>query len=69
MKLLNQEGKVKSTVENEKIFLNKKLKDIFYENISARFYNFPKTHNKSLIDLLINDKDEEKKNISLIYLI
>ena len=47
LKLLNQDGKVKSTVDNEKIFLNKKLKDIFSENISARFYNFPKTHNKS----------------------
>ena len=47
MKLLNQEGKVKSTVDNEKIFLNKKLKDIFSENISARSYNFPKTHNKT----------------------
>jgi predicted HicB family RNase H-like nuclease len=48
-------------VNVDKSFLDKNLKDIFSENISSRFYNFPETYNKSLIDSLINEKDEEKK--------
>ena len=61
LKILNQNEKVKSTVNIEKKFLVKTLKDIFSENISARLSNFPKNHNKVLIELLIKEKDEEKK--------
>ena len=61
LKILNQNEKVKSTVNVEKSFLVKTLKDIFSENISARLSNFPKTHNKLLIESLIKEQDEEKK--------
>ena len=61
LKILNQEEKVNTTVNLDKSFLLKNLKDIFSENISARFNNFPKNHNKLLIESLINEKDEEKK--------
>ena len=61
LKIVNQKNKINSTVNNDKSFLQKTLKEIFSENISARFYNFPKTHNKVLIESLINEKDEEKK--------
>ena len=61
LKIINQTNKVKSTVNVNKSFLDKTLKDIFSENISSRFYNFPETYNKTLIESLINEKDEEKK--------
>ena len=61
LKMLNQDNKVKSTVNCDKIFLNKKLKDIFSENISSRFNNFPKNFNKTLIETLLNDTNEERK--------
>ena len=61
LKILNQQEKVNSTVNIEKTFLNKTLKEIFSENISARFNNYPLTYNKTLIESLINEKDEENK--------
>ena len=61
LKILNQDEKVNSTVNIEKSFLFKTLKDIFSENISARLSNFPKNHNKILIESLMTEKDEEKK--------
>ena len=45
LKILNQDEKVNSTVNIEKSFLFKTLKDIFSENISARLSNFQKNHN------------------------
>ena len=61
LKVLTQEKKVKSTVDFDKSFLTKTLKDIFSDDISARFYNFSKDYNKKLIISLIQDKDEERK--------
>ena len=61
LKILNQEKKAKSTVDFDKSFLTKTLKDIFSGDISARFYNFSKDYNRELIKSLIQDKDEERK--------
>jgi hypothetical protein len=61
LKILNQEKKVKSTVDFDKTFLTKTLKDIFSDDISARFFNFSKDYNKELIKSLLLDKDEERK--------
>ena len=61
LKIINQKNKVKSTVNVDRTFLDKNLKDIFSENISARFNNFPETYNKTLIESLINEEDKEKK--------
>ena len=60
--MISQTHKIKSSIEYEKFFLQKKLKDIFSENISKRLSNYTQNHNKIIIDLLINEKDEEKKN-------
>ena len=60
LKILKQNNKIKSTVEIDKIFLEKLLKDILSEDISNRFNNFSPDHNKIMIESLINDKDEEK---------
>ena len=62
LKIISQKNKVKSTVNIDKSFLDKNLKDIFFENISGRFNNFPKTYNKTLIESLLNEEDEEKKS-------
>ena len=62
LKIISQKNKVKSTVNIDKSFLDKNLKDIFSENISGRFNNFPKTYNKTLIESLLNEEDEEKKS-------
>ena len=62
LKMISQTHKIKSSVESEKIFLLNKLKDIFSQNISKRLSNYTQNHNKIIIDLLINEKDEEKKN-------
>ena len=61
LKILNQEKKAKSTVDFDKSFLTKTLKDIFSGDISARFYNFSKNYNRVLINSLIQNKDEEIK--------
>ena len=61
LKILNQEKKAKSTVDFDKSFLTKTLKEIFSSDISARFYNFSKDYNKELIKSLLLDKDEKKK--------
>jgi len=53
LKILNQEKKAKSTVDFDKSFLTKTLKDIFSGDISARFYNFSKDYNRELIKSLI----------------
>ena len=42
-----------SYVESDKEFLNKKLKDIF-STISGRYTGYSKTHNKELIEIMIN---------------
>ena len=41
----------------DKEFLNKKMKDILSDRISEKITNFLPTHNKELIDKLINDKE------------
>ena len=61
LKILEQGDMAKSTVASDKIFLNKNLKDFFSQNISGRFCNYSIDHNKKLIETLINDEDENKK--------
>ena len=43
-------------------FMNKSLKDIFSQEISERCSHYSKFHNKEIIETLINDKNEYKKN-------
>jgi len=60
--LLNEAQIVNTSIEFNKEFLSKILKDIFSENISNRIANYPKEHNKNLINKLINDENEERSN-------
>ena len=61
LQTLNQSQKSNATIDFNKLFLLKKLGDIFSEDISGRFTNYPPDHNKILIQKLLSEKDEEKK--------
>lgn len=61
LKTNNQSQKSDSSASFNKLFLNKTLCDIFSEDISTRFTDYPKDHNKTLIIRLMNEKDENKK--------
>ena len=61
LKILNQDKKVNLSLNEEKLFLEKTLGEIFSENISARLSNYPLNYNKVLIESLITEKDDEKK--------
>ena len=58
---LNHKEKANIIVDDNKLFLNKTLQEIFSENISRKYTNFPLNHNKNLINRLLNEENEEKK--------
>ena len=62
LKVMDQKKKKNSTVGFDRDLLDKTLKEIFSEDISARFCNYSSDHNKKIIESLINDEDEEKKS-------
>ena len=49
-------------VEFDQQFLYKKLKDIFSEKVTSRITNYTLDRNKEVIDELLNDENEEKRN-------
>lgn len=59
---LNQNQVKNDDVNFNKQLLNKTQGEIFSDNISQKFSNFPSSHNKDLIQKLMNEVDEEKKN-------
>ena len=59
---LNHKQKANINITDNKIFLQKTLQDIFSEEISKKYTNFPSTHNKDLINRLLNEEDDEKRN-------
>jgi len=60
--IINQEQISNATIPFNKMFLNKKLSEIFSVNISTRYTNYKPQHNKLLISKLLNDEDETKRN-------
>lgn len=58
---LNHEQIANAIIDYNIKFLDKKIGDIFSENISASYTNFPKEHNKNLIKKLTEDYDINKK--------
>ena len=59
---LNSKQTTDNTVNFNKKFITKKLSEIFSDSISGKFTNFPPEHNKLLIQRLINEEDENKKD-------
>ena len=60
--IINQKQLINSNILFNKHFMNKTLGEIFSENISNRYTNYPPEHNKNVIEKLINDEDEIKRN-------
>ena len=58
---LNHDQKANAVIKFNKDFLFKTLGEIFSENISSRYTNFPKDHNKELIIKLRKEKDDNKR--------
>ena len=62
LKILSQKYKKKATVDSDRNFMNKKLGEIFSQDISDRFCKYSLDHNKLVIESLINEEDEMKRN-------
>ena len=58
---LNKEQKSKSNVKYDQEFLTKTLGEIFSDDISTRYSNYSKQHNKLLIKELINEDNFIKR--------
>jgi hypothetical protein len=58
---LNHKQKANIIVNDNKQFLQKTLQEIFSDDISRRYTNFPSDHNKNLINRLLEEDDEEKR--------
>lgn len=62
-KFLNIEQSKNKNIKENKKFIKKSLKDIFSVDIKKKYTNYNISHNKDLINNLLNEKDEEKKNL------
>ena len=60
---LKQNQLISSKTDYNKDFLEKTLGVIFSGDISTKYSCYPSTHNKTLIESLINDKDDKNRNI------
>lgn len=60
--MLNKSQQSNANIDFNKKFLKKKLSEIFSDNISTRYTNYPLDHNKEVINDLMNESNEEKKN-------
>ena len=58
---INQQQKSDNKLETTKLFLNKRLIDIFSVDISPKYTSFLPAHNRLLISKLLNEEDIEKK--------
>ena len=58
--LFNKNPSYNSSIEYNKLFLKKTLKEILSENISTLYSNFEPDFNKKLVERLLNEKDKEK---------
>ena len=61
LKTINQSQTFDATITFNHLFLNKKLGDIFSEDISGKYTNVSSNFNKLVIYSLMNEKDENKK--------
>ena len=61
IRLLKQWQVSNSSIKFNQDFINKTIGNIFSENISGRYSDFPKNQNQLIIQRLMNEKDEEKR--------
>ena len=62
LKTINHFQKYNINIDFNKEFLTKTLGDIFSDDITRRFAYVPLNHNKMVINYLMNEKDENKRN-------
>ena len=60
---INQKQISDATILFNKKFLEKPLKDIFSVEISKRYTNYLESHNKNLINFLMNEEEDENKRV------
>ena len=60
---LKQNQSIKSRSSYNKNFLKATLKTIFSEDVSSKYSKYSRTHNKILIESLINEEDNIKREI------
>jgi len=60
--ILNQDKTANDSVAFNKEFLKQTIGTIYSGDITNKYTNFPKEHNKNLIKKLLNEKDEIKRN-------
>jgi len=60
---INQNQIINSDVIFNKQFINKKLKDIFSDKITSRCSRYNPDHNEILINKLLNEEDQVKKDL------
>ena len=51
----------KMSANHNKLLLDKTIKDIFSDDISKKYTDYPSFHNKDLINRLLNEEDDEKR--------
>ena len=56
--IINHQQIFKAKVDYNKAFINKKIKDIFSDDISSKYKRYSREHNRKLIHDLLNDEDE-----------
>ena len=61
LKKLNPKQSNICSVEENKIFIHKKLKDIFSDDISTKYKTFDSKYNQKVIEKLMNEENLEKK--------
>ena len=61
LKKLNPKQSNIYSVEENKIFIHKKLKDIFSDDISTKYKTFDSKYNQKVIEKLMNEENLEKK--------
>ena len=61
LKKINHNQILNSNIDCNQTFLTKTIGDIFSEDITNKYTNFPINHNKILINNLMNENDESKR--------
>lgn len=58
---INQKQKINVTIQFNQDFLYKTIGEIFSENISSKYTKYPLSHNKNVIQTLLNAEDINKR--------
>jgi hypothetical protein len=60
---INQKNVANAKIDFNRDYLNMTFKDIFSEDVTTKWKTISRKHNKNIIDHLLNEKDEAKREI------